>query len=371
MAADSYKGSLTSLDFIRAVKAAADSVDPRIDVRGIPLADGGEGTLDAIEFVLGGQRRSCVVDDPLGRPVPAEYLVVGRTAVIEMAKACGLTLLQPAERDPMVASSYGLGQLMTDALNQPDVDDILVGIGGSATNDGGVGMAQALGLRALDGDGQPVRRGGAHLRDIATLDMSQMHPRLHHVSIRALSDVQSPLCGPTGASHMYARQKGASVQDVEVLEANLRALSDKLQTITGTTVADLPGAGAAGGVGAGLVAFCGATLASGIETVLDLMEFDELVQDADLVITGEGRTDAQTRLGKAVLGVARRAAAWKKDVVCVSGSYEGDVDFLYDHGVTACFGICPRPMLEAEAMAQAYPLVQATVENVLRVYGRG
>jgi len=368
VAADSFKGSLTSIQFVQAVKEVADKLDSNIHVSGIPLADGGEGTLDALEFACGGERRTCEVEDPLGRLIQASYLVVDRVAMIELAQSTGLTLLAPSERDPLHASSFGLGQVLVEVLNQPDIDQIILGIGGSATNDGGMGMVEALGLYALDAQGNRIKRGGAYLRHIVSWDKSAEHPRLREVPIVVMTDVQSPLCGPIGASRVYGPQKGASNADVDLLEEGMEHLSILLEQSFATPIGELPGSGAAGGIGAALVAFCGATLVSGVDRILDLTGFDQKVQDVDIVITGEGRTDEQTKQGKAVLGVAKRASSHPCDVISLSGSLGDDIQFLYHSGVTAAFSICSRPMAEREAMEQAYSLVKAAIENVLRLY---
>ncbi len=367
VAADSYKGSLSSGDFIRAVQEAAARCG-NVTVRGIPIADGGEGVLDAILGPLHGERMECEVTDPLGRKISVEYGLAGHTAIIEMARCSGLTLLTAEERNPLYTTSYGLGEVIRCALDRPEVETIIVGIGGSATNDGGVGMAQALGLRALDADGEQALFGGIHVGEIVQLDTQGLHPRIKEVSIRVMCDVSNPLYGRQGATAVYGPQKGATLEMVELLDGNLRHLARQIHRTLGIDVSELPGGGAAGGVGAALAAFCGASLDSGITVMLDLFHFEEAVRDADLVITGEGRTDAQTAYGKAVAGVARRAKACGKTVVCLSGALGVGRELLYELGVDSLFSICPGPVSEEFAMANAYALVTDAAENILRLF---
>lgn len=380
VASDSYKGSLSSEDAIRGVREAASRCGgieasgieaAGIEVLGIPVSDGGEGLLASVLAPLNGRLVHCPATDPLGRPLSGSWVLAGNTAIVEMAVCSGLTLLDPGERDPLRTTTFGLGELIRCALDHPDVREVVVGIGGSATNDGGVGMAQALGLRALDGAGRPVPPGGRSVGEIRELDVGGLHPRLKSVPIRVMCDVSNPLCGPDGASAVYGPQKGADPDAVRILDANLRHLANLIQDRIGVDVLGLPGAGAAGGTGAGLVAFCGARLLPGVDAILDLFGFEEKVLWADLVLTGEGRTDFQTDYGKVVAGVARRAKACGKPVVCLSGALGGRLESLYERGVDAFFSICPGPMDEEEAMSNAYPLFVDAAEGILRLYLRG
>ncbi|EPZ45417.1 glycerate kinase [Alicyclobacillus acidoterrestris] len=367
VASDSFKGSLTSGQVIEAVQEAANRCGG-VEVRGIPVADGGEGTLESILAVLPGRKVSCTVLDPLGRSVETYFAVVGRTAIVEMAKSSGLPLLALHERNPLLTTSYGLGQLIEGALEVDAVEELIVGIGGSATNDGGLGMMQALGLRALDAANRELPFGGHHLALLDRFDLTQLHPRLREVRIRVMCDVTNPLCGDDGASAVYGPQKGADAEMIRTLDENLHHLATCIKEKLGMDVADMPGAGAAGGVGAALLAFCQAKLEPGIEVVLDLFQFDEMVQDVDLILTGEGRTDQQTLYGKVVSGVARRARLAGKPVVCLSGSLSSDLRPLYQHGVSALFSICPGPVAEETAMANAYEYLTAAAENVIRLW---
>ncbi|MFB5192328.1 glycerate kinase family protein [Alicyclobacillus fastidiosus] len=370
VASDSYKGSLASTDVIQAIREAASRCGD-IDVLGIPIADGGEGTLDAVLSSMKGEKIICEVTDPLGRKISAYYGLINETAMIEMAVSSGLTLLTDEERNPLVATSYGLGEMIRHALDQSKIKEIIIGIGGSATNDGGIGMAQALGLRALNAQNKEVPFGGAHLGEIVKLDARNMHPRLQQVSIRVMCDVSNPLCGANGATAIYGPQKGASPDMVQLLEQNLHHLAERIRMDMGTTVLDIPGGGAAGGVGAALVAFCNANLQSGIDVILDLFSFEEKIEDVDLIITGEGNTDAQTAFGKAVIGVARRAQPFRKNVVCLSGAIGKDLEPLYQYGLDCFFSICPGPVRLEESMSNAHSYLVDTAENILRLYIKG
>jgi glycerate kinase len=367
---DSYKGSLSSHDVIKAVQEAATRCG-NIDVHGIPIADGGEGTLAAVLNSLHGERIFCEVTDPLGRKISADFGLVKNTAIIEMAISSGLTLLTKEERNPLYTTSYGLGEMICQALDRPEVEEIIVGIGGSATNDGGIGMAQALGLRALDENHEEITFGGAYVGDIAKLDIHHMHPRLNKVPIRVMCDVSNPLCGKNGASAVYGPQKGASQEMVHLLDRNLWNVAERTRMDLGIDVLDLPGGGGAGGVGAALVAFCQANLQPGIDVMLDLFDFEEIVKDVDLIITGEGKTDIQTAFGKAVAGVARRAKPYQKTVVCLSGALGEHIEPLYQVGVDCFFSICPRPVSEEQSMTNAYSYLVDAAENIIRLFVKG
>lgn len=370
VASDSYKGSLSTHEIIEAVKEAGARIG-EVEVIGIPIADGGEGTLDALLDFLKGERVSCEATDPLGRKISAYYGLVNNMAIIEMAVTSGLTLLSKNERNPLYTTSYGLGELIRHALDRPDVNSIVVGIGGSATNDGGLGMAQALGVRALDRDQRELPFGGAHVGKIASLDLQQIHPRLKEVSIQVMCDVRNPLCGRQGATYVFGPQKGATSEMLPLLDQNLKEMAAVIKRDLDIDVLQLPGGGAAGGVGAALFAFCQATLRPGIELILDMVQFDQVVKEADLVMTGEGKTDYQTQFGKAVAGVAKRARRYQKPVVCLSGALEYPLDELYELGVTAFFSCSPRPMSESEAINHAYEHFVQTAENVIRLLMSG
>ena len=320
IAPDSFKGALSAEGVARAIADGFAKSFPKAEFRLIPMADGGEGTVDAWAACTEAMRIKAKVQDPLGRPVQAEYAYdsATKTAVIEMAAASGLPLLSPDERNPLVTSTRGTGELVRDALDR-GARHIILGIGGSATNDGGTGLAAALGVRFLDARGRELPPGGAALARLATIDMSGLDRRLAKTRIEAACDVTNPLCGPTGASAVYGPQKGASPKDVAKLDAALRRLAE----VTAATpacaprvVPESPGAGAAGGLGFGLVAFCGARLRRGVKIVAESVRLREKLTGCDLVITGEGRLDAQTVNGKTPAGVA--AVAKQVGVPCIA-----------------------------------------------------
>ena len=369
VASDSFKGSLSTFDVIRAVKEGAEKVNPAIEVIGLPVADGGEGTLDTLFYGLKGEKVICQVSDPLGRSVEGAYGLFGETAVVELAQASGYGLLKKEERNPLLTTTYGTGELIRHALNRPEVKEIIVTIGSSATSDGGVGMAQALGLHAWDQEGKEIQRGGGGLSQLTSLDAGEMHPRLQEVNLRVACDVNNPLYGPYGAARIYGPQKGATHSMVEALDRNLEHLALVIKRDLKKEVSTLPGGGAAGGTGAGLVAFCGATLEPGSKILLDVLRFDEIVKKADLVITGEGRIDHQTTFGKTPLEVARRGRNAGKPVIGLAGALGEGIEPLYGEGFTAFFSLCPGPITEEQAMEKAYSYAVRSIENILRLYG--
>ena len=320
---DSFKGTLTSVQAGAAIRDGVVRIRPDADVVVIPMADGGEGTVQAVLAGAGGCVRETTVPDPLGRPVTARFglLADERTAVLEMAASSGLSLVPPSRRDPTKTSTYGTGRQILAALDA-GATRLLIGIGGSATVDGGCGCAQALGVRFLAADGSALPPGlaGGHLDRIARIDVSGRDPRLGDAELVVLCDVTNPLCGPDGAAVVYGPQKGATPEQIERLDRNLSRLAEIIEADVGIRVADLPGAGAAGGLGAGLVAFAGATLDSGIDSVIEVTRLSERIQGSDLVITGEGRIDAQSMMGKAVSGVARCARRQGVPVIAIAGS---------------------------------------------------
>ena len=320
----------------------------------VPMADGGEGTAEALVAATEGRLVTTAVAGPLGEPVRASYGILGdgETAVIEMARASGLPLVPAGKRDPSTASTRGTGELMRHALDQ-GVRRMIIGIGGSATNDGGAGMAQALGVSLLDSGGGELRPGGAALANLVKIDVSMRHPGLDVCEVLVACDVDNPLCGPTGASHVYGPQKGADDATVLRLDAALRHFGELIESQLGTRVIDVPGAGAAGGLGAGLIAFAGGALRPGVDVVADACGLDAKLAGADLVITGEGRLDAQSVHGKTPVGVARRAKGLGIRVVAVAGALGKGYEEVYKHGIDAVFPICPGPMPLDEALRNA------------------
>jgi len=367
VAPDSFKGSLSAPEAAAAMERGVLAAWPDARVVKVPIADGGEGTVEALVAATGGRFEVHTVHGPLGRPVEARWGVLGdgRTAVVEMAAASGLTLVPEGRRDPRVASTFGTGQLLQAAL-AAGFRRIVVGIGGSATNDGGAGMAKALGVRFLDGRGQPLPEGGAPLIRIASIDLSGVDPRLAEAEILVACDVDNPLTGPRGASAIYGPQKGATPAVVVELDAALERYAEIARHATGRDVARHPGAGAAGGLGAGLLFFTPARLVPGVDLVLDSTRFDDLVRGATLVVTGEGRSDAQTAMGKAPVGVARVAQRHGVPVFVVSGSLGPGAEELLALGIARVESAAPPGMPVKEAMDRAAELLEAAVARSLR-----
>ena len=363
---DSFKGCLSSGEICDIIAREIRCRDPEARVCALPVADGGEGTVDAFLGALGGEKVAVPCRDPYGCPLTAHYGLFpdGKTAVIEMAAAAGLPLVGE-DRRVADATTYGVGQLIAHALKR-GAERIILGLGGSATNDGGCGAAAALGVEFLDAEGKTFVPVGGTLRRIAHIRVDGLLPALRQAEVIAMCDIDNPLCGESGAAAVFSPQKGADAATVRVLDEGLAHLAAVIEKDLGRSLLTLPGGGAAGGFGAGSVAFLGARLQMGIEAVLDLTDFDRLAADAYLVITGEGRLDSQSLRGKVVVGVARRARALGVPVVALVGSSETDIAAAYDAGVTAVFPINPAPTTLNEALAHARTHLAFTAENVLR-----
>lgn len=368
VAPDSFKGCLTALEVGEALKAGILSVCAKADVDVVPMADGGEGTVRSLVDASGGQVLSAEVLDPLGRPVIAEYGLMGDgyTAVIEMAAASGLPLLADHERNPAITSTYGTGQLIKAALDR-GAKRLIVGIGGSATNDGGAGMAQALGARLLDAAGRDIGLGGEALSSLASIDVSGMDRRLAGTEVIVACDVTNPLTGPEGASAVYGPQKGATPDMVARLDSALAHYAEVVREQLHVDVERSEGAGAAGGLGAGLMAFLHALLRPGVEIVIEATHLAERMVGADLVLTGEGRLDSQTKRGKTPMGVARVARQMGIPVVGVAGQVSADADELHDLGFAALIGITDGPMTLAESLQHAEILLHRTGARIMRL----
>ncbi|MDQ2858512.1 MAG: glycerate kinase [Candidatus Eremiobacteraeota bacterium] len=366
VAPDKFKGSLSALEVGRAIERGLKHVlGERHAIAVVPMADGGEGTVAA--FVDGGAApvvRS--VRGPLGERVDAVIARDGDVVILEMASASGLALLSPEARGARDASTYGTGELIRAALDI-GARRIVVGIGGSATNDGGAGMLAALGVRLLDAEGEPIPPGGMNLSALRTLDISGLDARLHDVALEVAADVDNPLCGPTGATTVFGPQKGASPEDVPRLDSALAHFADQAASVVGRDYRDVPGAGAAGGLGFGLMAFLGARLRPGVDIVAELRGLDEVLQGALLCISGEGRIDEQTLRGKTVAGVANIARRYAVPVIALGGTLEPQAeDDLFARGIT-CFPILDKPMTLEVAVADAEALVQHAASRVARV----
>ncbi|UOF91005.1 glycerate kinase [Fodinisporobacter ferrooxydans] len=369
IAPDSYKGSLSALQVAQAMKRGVLKVDPHAIVNLLPMADGGEGTVEALVEAVKGEMIHCQVTGPLGEPVSAFYGLFpeGKTAIIEMAAASGLPLVPKELRDPMLTTTFGTGELIRQTLDR-GCTRLIIGIGGSATNDGGIGMAQALGYHFIDQNGEEIPFGGGSLYKIQTIDVKNRDPRLENVQVIVACDVDTVLCGERGASAVFAPQKGATSKIVGLLDQGLAHLADKIKETLEMDVISMPGGGAAGGLGAGLVAFLGATLKSGIEIVMDECGFDQFAQDADLVLTGEGNTDLQTVMGKTPVGVAKRAKQFQRPVICLSGGLGDGYQEIYQHGIDAAFSIMPRPGTIEEAFEFGAIWIEEMVESVVRIF---
>lgn len=366
-APDSFKESLTAMEAARAMAQGIENADHDAEVRCLPMADGGEGTARALVDATGGSMRAVPVHDPLGRPVEGHFglLADGTTAVVETAEASGLALLEAKERNPLIASSYGTGELMLAAVRS-GAKRIIVGLGGSATNDAGAGLLQALGVRLLDGNGNDLAHGGAALANLTTIDISTMDPALKNVAITAACDVTNPLTGPTGASAVFGPQKGASKDDVATLDAALAHFAQVIDSQLGVAVNDVPGAGAAGGIGAALKGFLDAEFRPGIAIVIEQSGLDAAAQWADVVFTGEGSIDFQTKFGKTPAGVAETAKRHGKPVIAVAGHIGTGIDELHEVGIDAVFGIAPGAASLSELLADAAANVTRTTEQIVR-----
>ncbi len=368
IAPDSYKESLSALEVAQAVEAGFRQVFPDADYVLVPVADGGEGTVDAMVAATGGRKETVTVSGPLGEPVEAFYGLTGDgdTAVIEMAAASGLALVPPDRRNPLLTSSRGTGELIRAALDA-GARRFILGIGGSATNDGGAGMVQALGARLLDLEGRELDGSGGDLARLERIDVSALDPRLAECRIEVACDVDNPLTGARGASAVFGPQKGATPEMVQALDANLARLARIVGRDLGVAVDTVPGAGAAGGMGAAMLAFFGATLKPGIEIVTAAVDLDAHVRDADLVITGEGRIDFQTVHGKTPIGVARVAKRHGKPVIGIAGSLGAEVGVVHAHGIDAVFSVLGKPCTLDEALRDAAANVELTARNVAAV----
>lgn len=367
IASDSFKGSVSSSGIADLLEEGIHRVVPGCEVRKFAIADGGEGTVEAVLSALGGKTLEVNVSGPLGETVCAHYGVIGdgTTAVIEMAEASGITLIEQNPENAGRASTWGVGQVMLDAVEH-GARRIYIGLGGSATSDGGAGMAKALGVRFLDEDGEEVPCGIEGLDKLVKIDCSNMTDALKDIEIVAITDVTNPLTGPDGAVSVYGPQKGIPREDIERLDGWMAKYADLLKETLGVSVNDVPGSGAAGGLGAGLVAFCNAKIARGIDTVLDLIGLEDAMEGVDLVITGEGRMDAQSAFGKAPVGVARRAKHHGIPVVAVVGGRADDLGGVYDEGIDLVISIATGPITLEESIAHADTLVPIAGENAVR-----
>lgn len=370
IAPDSFKENLTSLEVAAALERGIKRVRPRARCIKVPMADGGEGTVQSLVDATGGTIVKKRVMGPLGEPVTARYGILGdgTTAAIEMAEASGLPLVPPERRDPLRATTYGTGELILDAIER-GVSAIIIGIGGSATVDGGTGMAQALGVSFLGGNGRAIAEPvcGGLLERITEIDMHGLDPRVRKTRITIACDVENPLCGPRGAARVFGPQKGATPEMVEVLDRNLRHLAALIKRDLGIDVMRIAGGGAAGGLGAGLIAFAKAKLKRGVDLVSDAVDLAKHLRGADLVITGEGRVDFQTAFGKTPSGVAKAARRLKIPVVAIGGGLADDARGVFEHGIDALEAGAARDMDLAEALRLSRGHLEDAGERVMRL----
>ena len=367
IAPDSFKGSLNCEEVAAAMKRGLCRAFPEAEIVSLPVADGGEGTMDVIASILPGKKIKRTVSGPLLRPVEAAYFLGSDgTAVVELAQASGITLVEREKLNPFCASTLGTGELLRDALDR-GAKKIILTLGGSATNDGGSGIAKALGIRCRKENGIEVEPGCDGLGEAADLDISGIHPGLASTPIEIACDVSNPLCGPEGASAIFGPQKGAALEDIPKLDALLQAYGTLLEQKSGRKLMHLPGTGAAGGAAMPLLAFGKAKIVSGIDTVLRLIGFEKALENADAVLTGEGKIDGQTCFGKAIAGILSYTAPRRIPTLGFAGMLEEGYEALYDKGMTACFAICPGPVKLEDAMKNAGIYLERAVYNVARL----
>lgn len=351
VAIDSFKGSISSVEGSKAISSGIKESFPHAEVITLPLADGGEGTVEALLQATGGTRIERKVKGPLAEEKTAVYGILkdGKTAVIEAAEACGLMFISSAQRNPLLTTTYGIGELIIDAIEN-GCKEFVIGLGGSATNDGGIGMLQALGFIFLDQSGNKVGFGGQALKSIVKIDKSRVTPELLDCNFRVACDVNNVLYGPSGAAYIFGPQKGASPEMVAELDEGLQHFAQVVLEQLGLDLQNIAGAGAAGGLGAAFAGFLNSQLLSGIELIIDITKMEEKMQGATMVITGEGKLDDQTTMGKAPLGVAQLAALYGIPVVALAGAVSADVQRLNDLEITSCFSIVNGPMTLEQAM---------------------
>jgi glycerate kinase len=359
---------MTAKEVCEAMEKGIKKANPNIKCIKVPMADGGEGTMQSLVDATDGKVYKVKVQGPLGAEVEAEYGILGdgEVAVIEMASASGIHLVPKEKRNPMKTSTFGTGQLIKACLEH-SIKKLLIGIGGSATNDGGAGMVQALGGKLLDSDGNELPLGGGELRKLAQIDLSNLDDRLKDVEVEVACDVNNPLVGEKGASYVFGPQKGATEEMVKVLDENLRYYGAKIKECLGIDIVEVPGAGAAGGLGAGLMAFLNGTLKNGLEMVVEYTKLEQKVKEADMVWTGEGSIDHQTIYGKTPYGVARVAKKYKLPVIALAGRIGDGIEPLYDSGIDAIYSIMQGVSSLEDALINGRRNVKKTSENVARL----
>ncbi len=369
LAPDSFKESMTAVQACYAMQSGIQKVIPDAEFIHVPMADGGEGTVDALVAARNGRKVAVEVSGPLvGQKIQTYFGLIenDQTAVIEMALANGIHLIEKSQRNPLFTSTFGTGEMISAALDL-GVSKIIIGLGGSVTNDAGAGMAQALGVSFLNDHGQPVAVGGRQLNQVTQIDLSELDSRLKQTVIMIASDVNNPLCGENGASHVFAPQKGASPEMVEMLDQNLKHFADLVESTLKIDQQNVAGAGAAGGLGFGLMAFAGATIRSGVEIVIEETQLADKIVQADYVLTGEGGIDFQTKFGKTPFGVAQVAKRFNKPVIAFAGYVGKGIEELYDEGFTAIFGIVDGACDLQTALKNGEKNLERSCENIARL----
>ena len=366
IAIDSFKGSLSTLEAGRAIEEGIKKVYSDAEVKITPMADGGEGTVDAIVSATGGEMHKVKVHNPIGEIIESCYGVVDKTAVIEMSAAAGITLISEAERNPLNTTTYGVGEMIVDAIKK-GCRKFIVGIGGSATNDGGIGMLQALGFELLDKSGNQVSYGAKGLNELAVIKKDNALAELSECSFLVACDVKNPLCGEKGCSKIFGPQKGATADMIKDMDLWLENFAELTKGINPDADKEFPGAGAAGGLGFAFLSYLGAELRSGIELVIKETRLEDAVKCADIVITGEGRLDGQSYMGKAPVGVAKLAKEYNKPVIAFAGGVTEDAVKCNDYGIDAFFPVVRTPCTLEEAMENAYSNLKNTAEQVFRM----
>ena len=368
LAPDSFKESMSAKEVCEAMERGIKKVNKSINCIQVPMADGGEGTMQSLVDATGGKIYSTNVVGPLGNEVRACFGILGdgETGMLEMASASGIQLVPIEKRNPLITTTYGTGQLIKACLDY-GVKKLLIGIGGSSTNDGGAGVVQALGGKLMDENGRELGFGGGELVNLAVIDLTDFDPRLKNIIVEVACDVNNPLCGYNGASNIFGPQKGATAEMIEKLDVSLNHYASMIKKQLGKDVLTVPGSGAAGGLGAGLMAFLNGNLKKGIEMVIEYTKLEEKVKYADMVWTGEGSIDFQTQYGKTPLGVATIAKKYNKPVIAFAGRIGDDIEVLYDKGIDAIFGIVKEVNTLEETLAKGKENIEKTAENVIRL----
>ncbi|SCS44088.1 glycerate kinase [Staphylococcus caeli] len=369
LAPDSFKGSMSATEVATYMSQSISEIYPQADVHALPVGDGGEGTMESLVNATNGTFHSVNVTGPLGNQVSAQYGVLndGKTCVIEMAEASGLKHIPDNCLNAMDSTTFGTGELILNALDK-GFRNFIIALGGSATNDGGSGMLQALGVKLLDNQQQEINFGGAALKDLKVIDLTYFDQRIKHCNFTIASDVQNPLIGPNGASHVFGKQKGASMAQISQLDSNLEHWANLIAAETKIRIHNTPGAGAAGGLGAAFKAFFPNQFKEGIQVVIDYTNLEQHLKDADLIITGEGKIDFQTFYGKTPLGIAKCARKFNVPIIFIGGTVDIDIEQLSDLGVISAFSLTDRPLSLADTIQNSEQLITKVTKNIIKTF---